>query len=330
MTIPKNTCTRHCVQLSGGLFVGENSSLRVSDNARLIVDKIVPSQSDFVLTTMKILLQYGNVDGRRLEQMPDSYTRAPRHISHERSELELAALARYSLPITNFSLMIFDGCILYCGLMFKASSIEAWEEAGLLISETMYPDYWRSWTIYEDEWRAYGKVTQDITSVPDRVVELIKMSIVFNSCAYAIEQRSTHTGFPLGMRDVINALIFKSYESVSYALASIYDYGRNLRRKHDDLVFAGTLIMLSHDVCEYVRDCYEENYNSTCMILHGLNEDGFSIACAVVFAMWNNLDCFEKKTACLFRHCISTSFAGNLVNARYCGKERLIDCTAGE
>ncbi|KAF9278119.1 hypothetical protein BGZ68_008765 [Mortierella alpina] len=210
------------------------------------------------------------------------------------------------------------------------SSIEAWEEAGLLISETMYPDYWRSWTIYEDEWRAYGKVTQDITSVPDRVVELIKMSIVFNSCAYAIEQRSTHMGFPLGMRDVINALIFKSYESVSYALASIYDYGRNLRRKHDDLVFAGTLIMLSHDVCEYVRDCYEENYNSTCMILHGLDEDGFSIACAVVFAMWNNLDCFEKKTACLFRHCISTSFAGNLVNARYCGKERLMDCTAGE
>lgn len=63
------------------------------------------------------------------------------------------------------------------------------------------------------------------------------------------------------------------------------------------------------------------------MILHGLEEDGFSVGCAVLFAVWNNLDSFGDQAARLFRHCISTSIAGNLSIPRYNGKEQLINCT---
>ncbi|KAI9231088.1 MAG: hypothetical protein BYD32DRAFT_456402 [Podila humilis] len=308
----KSTCARQCVQLTGGLFVGENSSLRVSDNARLLVNKIIPSQSDFVLATMNKLLQYGNVDGEKFNHVPDNYTKAPRYVPLERSELELAALGRHSLPTTDFSLMVFDACLVYCGLMVKASGIEA------------------SWSAYGDVWDAYEQAAHKITSVPQTVVDLNKMSVIFNSCALAIERRSNNTGYPLGMHDVVNALIFKSYESIFYGLGGIYCYGRDLHCKSDDMIFAGFTSILCHDVCEYVRDCYEENYSSTCMILHGLNEDGFSVGCAVLFAVWNNLDCFEDDTARLLRHSISASLAGNLVVPRYSGKERLMECTSGE
>jgi hypothetical protein len=63
------------------------------------------------------------------------------------------------------------------------------------------------------------------------------------------------------------------------------------------------------------------------MILHGLNEDGFSLGCAILFAVWNRLDCFDDETARLFEFCISTSIAGNISNPRYNGKEQLIHCT---
>ncbi|KAG9319257.1 hypothetical protein KVV02_007985 [Mortierella alpina] len=295
-----------------------------------MVDKIVPSQSEFVLATMNKLLQYGNVDGEKFGLVPDNYPKARRHVPHAPCEQELAALRRYSLPTTDFSLMVYYVCLVYCGLMFKASGLEAWEGAGLLVVDTLYTDYWRSWSDYADEWDAYKEAADKITSVPDRVVELVKMSVLFNSCTCAIEQRSTNSGYPVGMQNVVNVLIYKSYESVSYGLAGICAYGSGLHCRADDQVFTGFLVILSHDVCEYVRDCYEENYSSTCMAMHGLGEDGFSVGCAVLFAVWNSLDCFEDKTARLLRLCISTSISGNLLVPHYCGKERLMECTSGE
>ncbi|CAO3574315.1 unnamed protein product [Mortierella alpina] len=288
--IQKNTCSRQCAQLDGGLFVGENSSLRASDDALMILDKIVPSQSGFVLATMNKLFQYGNVHGKKFDLMPDGYFKAPR----------------------------------------KASGIEAWEDVGVLIVDTLYPDYWRSWPTYKDVWDAYERAGDKILSVPSRVVEINKMSVIFNACAYAIEQRSDGTGYPLGLNNVVRALTFKAYESTCYGLAEMYTYGRGLQCKPEDLVFAGFLTILCHDVCEYVRDCYEENYGSTCMILHGLGEDGFQIGCAILFSVWNSLDSFEEKMARLLRHSISTSVVGNLVVPRYSGKERLMECTSGE
>ncbi|KAH7032471.1 hypothetical protein BKA57DRAFT_497405 [Linnemannia elongata] len=328
--IQKNTCARQCVQLTGGLFAGENSSLRVSDNARQMVDEILPSQSEFVLATMSKLLEYGNVDGEKFELVPDNYPKAPRHLPHIPCERELAALRRHSLPTTDFSLMVYYVCLIYCGLMFKASGLEAWEGAGLLVVDTLYTDYWRSWSDHEVEWDAYREAGNKVTSVPDCVVELVKMSVLFNACTSAIERGSSNTGYPVGMKDVVNVLRYKSYESVSYGLAGICAYGSGLHFETDDLVFVGFFVILCHDVCEYVRDCYEENYNSTCMVMHGLGEDGFSVGCAVLFAVWNNLDCFEDKTARLLRLCISTSLSGNLLVPRYCGKERLMECTSGE
>jgi len=62
------------------------------------------------------------------------------NIPYEYSELELAVLRKYSQPTTVFSLMIFDGCILYCGMMMEASGIEAWEDAGVLLADTIYSD----------------------------------------------------------------------------------------------------------------------------------------------------------------------------------------------
>ncbi|KAK3807993.1 MAG: hypothetical protein JOS17DRAFT_780784 [Linnemannia elongata] len=156
------------------------------------------------------------------------------------------------------------------------------------------------------------------------------MSVLFNSCTCAIEQRSNNTGYPVGMQEDVNVLIYKSYEPVSYGLAGICAYASDLHSETDDLVFAEFLVILCHDVWEYIRGCYEENYSSTCMIMHGLGEDGFSVGCAVLFAVWNNLDCFEDETARLLRLCISTSLSGNFLLPRYCGKERLMECTSGE
>lgn len=161
--------------------------------------------------------------------------------------------------------------------MFKASGLEAWEGAGVLVVDTLYTDYWRSWSNHADEWEAYKEAGDRITSVPDRVVELIKMSVLFNSCTCAIEQRSSNTGYPVGIQNVVNVLIYKSYESVSYGLAGICAYGIGFHCETDDLVFVGFLVILTHDVCEYVRDCYEENYSSTCMAMRGLGVDGFSV-----------------------------------------------------
>ncbi|KAG0289106.1 hypothetical protein BGZ96_007247 [Linnemannia gamsii] len=321
------TCSRLCTQLAGGLFVGENSSLRLSDNARFVLDKIAPSQSGIVLATMNKLLKYWNVDGAKFESMPEKYTKARRIVQLERSELEMTALCRHSLPTTDFSLMLYDVGIVYGGLMFKASGLQAWEDAGLLLVDTLFPDYWRSWSVYGDEWDAYEKAGRNVTSLPDRVVELIKVSTLFNSCTNAVELRSNNVGYPLGIRDVANALTYKSFESAGYGVASIYAYVHDIRFETDKLVFAGWLIILSHDVFDYPRDCYEENYSSSCMILHGLNEDGFSLGCAVLFAVWNSLDRFDDETARLFEYCISTSTAGNLSIPRYNGKEQLIDCT---
>lgn len=64
------TCSRLYTQVAGGLFVGENSSLRLSDDARSVLDKIAPSQSGFVIATMNRLLQYWNVNGAKFEFMP--------------------------------------------------------------------------------------------------------------------------------------------------------------------------------------------------------------------------------------------------------------------
>ncbi|CAO3624335.1 unnamed protein product [Cunninghamella blakesleeana] len=63
------------------------------------------------------------------------------------------------------------------------------------------------------------------------------------------------------------------------------------------------------------------------MILHGLGEDGFALACAVLFTTWNNLDCFDEDVRELYKHCISTSIGGNLSIPRYNGKEQLRECT---
>ncbi|KAG0372083.1 hypothetical protein BGX24_000752, partial [Mortierella sp. AD032] len=279
---------------------------------------------------MNKLLQYGNIDGEKFELVPDNYPKAPRHVPHKPRERELAALQRHSLPTTDFSLMVYYVCILYCGLVFKASGLKAWEDAGVLVVDTLYTDYWRIWSEYTVEWDAYKEAGDKITSVPDRVVELVKMSVLFNSCTSAIEQRSSNTGYPVGMQDVVDVLRHKSYESICYSLASICAFASGIPCETDDLVFIGFLVILCHDVCEYVRDCYEENYSSTCMTMHGLGEDGFSVGCAVLFAVWNSLDCFEDKTARLLRLCISTSLSGNLLVPRYSGKERLMECTSGE
>lgn len=103
----------------------------------------------------------------------------------------MAALGRHSLPTTDFS-MLYDVGVVYGGLMFKAAGLEAWEDAGLLLVDTLYPDYWRSWSSYGDEWDAYEKVSRNVTSLPDRVVELIKVSTIFNSCTTAVELRFDH------------------------------------------------------------------------------------------------------------------------------------------
>jgi len=174
------------------------------------------------------------------------------------------------------------------------------------------------------------KAGLEITSVLDRVVDFIKMSVIFNSCSYALEHRSSNTGYPSGMRDVVNSLSYKAYESVGYGLVAMYDHGHDLHCPNGHLVFAGVLVIMCHDVCEYVRDCYEENYVTSCMIMHGLNEDGFLAGCAVLFPVWNSLDCFEDGTARLFRHSLSTSMAGNLLVPRYSGKERLMEYLSGE
>ncbi|KAF7724043.1 hypothetical protein EC973_001419 [Apophysomyces ossiformis] len=322
------TCSRICVQEAEGLFVGKNSSLRLSDGATLVLEKIAPSQASFVLATMNKLLRCGNFDGETFEYMPKNYTKAQRLARVERSELEINALNRYSLPNTDFSLMLYDVALVYGGLMLKPCGLQAWEDAGLLVVDTLYPDYWRSWSAYRNEWDAYDKAASNITSLPDRLVELIKISTVFNSCTYAIEQWSDNVGYPSGMRDVANALVYKSFESAGYGIAAIYAYVRSIHFTTEKLVFAGLLVILSHDIFDYARDCYEENYSSSCMILHGLNEDGFSLGCAVLFAVWNSLDYFDDETAGLFRHCISTSLAGNLSIPRYNGKEQLIKCTS--
>ncbi|KAF7722079.1 hypothetical protein EC973_003728 [Apophysomyces ossiformis] len=320
-------CSRLCVQTIGELFVEKDSSLRLSDKARFILDKIAPSQSSFVLATMNKMLQGRDIDGTKFEYMPENYSKAQRLFKVERSELELNALARYSLPNTDFSLMIYDVAVVYGGLMLKACGMQDWEDAGLLLVDTLYPDYWRSWSAYRDEWDAYEKAVHTIKSMPDRVVELINVSTIFTSCTYALEQKSNIAGYPSGIRDVANALAYRSFESVGYGAVGIYAYVHNIHFETEISIFAGWLIALSHDVFDYARDCYEENYNGSCMILHGLNEDGFSLGCAMLFAVWNSLDYFDIETARLFRHCISTSLAGNLSIPRYNGKEQLINCT---
>ncbi|KAF9121109.1 hypothetical protein BGX30_002776, partial [Mortierella sp. GBA39] len=276
---------------------------------------------------MGMLLQYWNVEGATFEYMPANFTKARRLAQLERSELEVTALGRYSLLKTDFSLMLYDVGIVYGGLVFKACGLQAWEDAGLLLVDTLYPDYWRSWLVYADEWNAYNKAARSVTSLSDRVVELIKISTIFNSCTSAVELRSNNVGYPSGISDVANALTYKSFESAGYGVAAIYAYVRDIRLKTDTLVFAGWLVILSHDVFDYARDCYEENYSNSCMILHGLHEDGFSLGCAVLFAVWNCLECFDDEIARLFQHCISTSIAGNLSIPRYNGKEQLLSCT---
>ncbi|KAG9320148.1 hypothetical protein KVV02_002865 [Mortierella alpina] len=218
--IPRNTCSRQCVQFVGGLFVGEYSSLRVFDHARLELDKVVPSESGFVLETMTRLLQYWNVTGTRFDQMPETPT-------------------------------------------------------------------------YDGEWEAYEEAARKVVSVPDRVVDFIKTATIYNSCTNAIERRSNAIGYPSGMRDIANALVYKSFESVG--------------------------------------DSYEDNYSNCCMILHGFDEDDFSFGCAVLVAVWNSLDSFSDGPSTLYRHMISTSMSGNLSIPRYCAKEQLANCkTMGE
>ncbi|KAG0360319.1 hypothetical protein BGX24_005584, partial [Mortierella sp. AD032] len=324
---PRNTCARLSVQLVGGLFEGENSSLRVSNNARLKLDEVVPSESGFMLETLTRLLQCWNVDGTKFDRMPENYTKARRTTHLERSDLELTALSRHSLLNTDYSLMLYDIGVVYGGLMFKASGLEAWEGTGVLLVDALYPDYWRSQPTFDDEWDAYEEAARKVASVPDRVVDLIKASTIYNSCTNAIERRSNVAGYPLGMRKVANALVYKSFESAGYGLAATYDYVRDLHCETDELAFAGWLVILCHDISDYARDCYEENYSSSCMILHVLDHDGFSLGCAVLFAVWNSLDCFSDGVSSLYQYYISASLSGNLSVPRYCSIEQLTDCT---
>ncbi|KAG0081778.1 hypothetical protein BGZ90_004823, partial [Linnemannia elongata] len=213
--------------------------------------------------------------------------------------------------------MLYDGGVVYGGLMFKAFGVETWEKAGLLLVDTLYPDYWRSRPTFDDEWDAYEEAARKVAFVPDRVVDLLKTSTIYNSCTSAIERRSNVAGYPSGMREVANALVHKPFESVSYGLAAICDYERDLHCETNEMVFAGCLLILCHDISDYSRDCYEENYSNSCMILHGLDQDGFSLGCAVLFAVWNSLDSFNDRASILYRHAMSTSLAGNLSIPRY-------------
>ncbi|KAF9948310.1 hypothetical protein BGZ72_009767 [Mortierella alpina] len=310
-----------------GLFAGEYSSLRVSDDAQLKLEKVVPSEASFVLKMMAKLLQCWNVNGDRFDHMPENHTKARRIHHLDRSELELNALDRHSLLNTDYSLMLYDVGVVYAGLMIKASGLEAWENAGLLVVDILYPDYWRSRPTFDDEWEAYEKTTRKIKSVPDRVVDIIKASTIYNSCTHVIERRSSVAGYPSSVQGVINAFEYKGFESFGYGLAAIHDHVRELHCKPDEVVFAGCMVILCHDISDYARDCYEENYSNSCMILHGLGEDGFSVGCAILFAVWNGLHCFNDAASNLYRHSISTSLSGNLAIPRYCLKEQLLNCT---
>ncbi|KAF9273706.1 hypothetical protein BGZ74_004668, partial [Mortierella antarctica] len=187
----------------------------------------------------------------------------------------MAAFRRYSLPPTDFSFMLYDVAVVYGGLMLKACGLQAWEDAGLLMVDALYPDYWRSWPVYGNEWDAYEKASRNVVSVPVPVIDLIKISTMFNSCTNAIELRSNNVGCPLGLQDVINALIYKTFESVGYGFAAIYAHVQDSSFETDKVVFGGFLISLAHDVFDYARDCYEWNHSNSCMIMHGLNEDVF-------------------------------------------------------
>ncbi|OAQ29332.1 hypothetical protein K457DRAFT_126054 [Linnemannia elongata AG-77] len=237
---PRNTCDRLGVHLVGGLFEGENSSLRVSNNARLELDEVVSSESGFVLETMTRLLQYWNVNGRRFDRMPENYTKARRITHLERSDLELTTLSRHSMLNTDFSLMLYDVGVVYGGLMFQASGLEDWEGAGVLLVDILYPDYWKSRPTYGDDWDAYEDAARKVATVPDRVVDLIKASTIYNSCTNAIERRSSIAGYPLGMHEAANALVYMSFESVGYGLAAIYDYVRDVHCETDEMGFDGT------------------------------------------------------------------------------------------
>ncbi|KAF9952464.1 hypothetical protein BGZ72_006276 [Mortierella alpina] len=203
---------------------------------------------------MSNLLQWWNVDGKAFEWMPENNVKARRLVLPERSELEMDALRRHSLPSTDFSFMLYDSSVLYGGLVLKASGLQAWEDAALLIVDTLYPDYWRSWSDYKEEWDAYEKACNNITSVPEHVVELMKISAIFNSCTTAIELRSNTAGYPSGLQDVVNALRYKSLESVGYGFAAIYAYAQGILLETDRAIFGGFLIVLAHDVFDYARD----------------------------------------------------------------------------
>ncbi|KAF9926881.1 hypothetical protein BGZ67_007898 [Mortierella alpina] len=258
---------------------------------------------------MTRLLQYWIVDGTRFDQMPENYAKARRMTHLERSELELTAIARHALLNTDFSLMLYDVGVVYGGLMIKASGLDAWEDVGVLLVDTLFSDYWWSQPTYDDEWVAYEEAACKVVSVPDRVVDLIKAA--------------TST-IPAPMP---SSEVYKSFESVGYAASAIYDHVHGLCCGTDEIIFAGFLVILCHGICDYARDCYEENYSNCCMILHGLDEDGFSLGCAVLFAVWNSLDGFSNGPSRLYQHMISTSMSGNLSIPRYCAKEQLVNCT---
>lgn len=221
------------------MFAGEDSSLRLSEDARSILEDIVPSPCDFVLATLNRILQSYNAEGSKFEFMPESFTQAQRLVQVERSEKEMTALRRYSLPTTDFLLMLYDVGVVYGGLMFKASGLHAWEDAAMLLIDTLYPDYWRSWSAFKDEWDAYEQAARKITSLPDHVVDLIKISTIFNSCTSAVERKSNLAGYPSGIQDVVSALIYRSFESASYGIAanlcsctrhSLHDWRAGFRR----------------------------------------------------------------------------------------------------
>ncbi|KAF9952209.1 hypothetical protein BGZ70_000693 [Mortierella alpina] len=241
---PRYTCAREALQSADGLFEGENSSLRVSDDARSKLDQMVPSEAEFTLETMAMLLEYWNVEGTKFDYMPETHTKARRIHHLERSELELDALDRHSLLNTDYSLMLYDVGVVYGGLSYKVSGVEAWEETGVLLVDTLYPDYWRSRPTYDDEWDAYEKAATKTSSVPERVVDLLKSSTIFNSCTYVIEQRSSVAGYPTGMDNVIKALLYKGFESAGYGMAAVCDYMRNLGCKTNEKAFAGCLVIL--------------------------------------------------------------------------------------
>ncbi|KAF9567060.1 hypothetical protein EC968_003529 [Mortierella alpina] len=80
-----------CAKEHGGLFVGKNSSLRLSEGTMSILEAVDLSQSKFVFATMNKLLECFITSGVKFKYMPENFAEARRLMHVDRSELEMAA-----------------------------------------------------------------------------------------------------------------------------------------------------------------------------------------------------------------------------------------------